>query len=79
MPTTNAVAPPSTDPAAPRALFKPRHDNYIGGPCAAPRSRQYSAHPTPLTRTVPTPVARPTADDSAAPPAAAHPCYGDRG
>ncbi len=75
----NAVASPSTDPADPSALFKPRYDNYIGGQWVAPRSGQYFDNTTPITGKVLTSVARSNAEDIEAALDAAHAAKDDWG
>ncbi|EMI47584.1 MULTISPECIES: aldehyde dehydrogenase [Stenotrophomonas] len=79
----NAVASippsPSTDPAGPGTLFKPRYDNYIGGQWVAPRSGQYFDNITPITGRVLTSVARSNADDIEAALDAAHAAKEDWG
>ena len=68
----NAV--PASQPLAvdPRAIFKPRYDNYIGGHWTAPRSGQYFDNATPITGKVFTQIARSNAEDVEAALDAAH-------
>ena len=68
----NAV--PASQPLAvdPRAIFKPRYDNYIGGRWTAPRSGQYFDNATPITGKVFTQIARSNAEDVEAALDAAH-------
>jgi len=68
----NAVTSAKPHATDPRAIFKPRYGNYIGGEWVAPRSGQYFENTTPVTGKVFTEVARSNAEDIEAALDAAH-------